>query len=69
MTGFTNARGSVTIKNFFNPDGEVNTSGAIEWFQFEDGRQINALALANAIGVAKATPTSGGFTNIAFNPK
>jgi hypothetical protein len=69
MTGFTNARGSVTIKNFFNPDGEVNTSGAIEWFQFEDGRQINALALANAIGVAKATPTSGGFTNVAFNPK
>ena len=69
MTGFTNARGSVTIQNFFNPDGEVNTSGAIEWFQFEEGSQIDALALASAIGVAKAPPTSGGFTNIAVNPK
>jgi hypothetical protein len=69
LTGFTNARGGVTIQNFFNPDGEVNTSGAIEWFQFEDGRQINALALASAIGVAKAPPTSGGFTNVALNPK
>jgi hypothetical protein len=69
LAGFTNARGNVTIKNFFNADGEVNASGAIEWFQFEDGRHISALSLASAIGVAKATPTSGSFTNIAFNPQ
>jgi hypothetical protein len=69
LAGFTNARGSFTIKNFFNPDGEVNTSGAIEWFQFEDGSHISALSLASAIGVAKATPISGSFTNIAFNPQ
>jgi hypothetical protein len=69
LTGFTNARGGVTIKNFFNPDGEVNTSGAIEWFQFEDGHQISTSALASAIGVATANPTSDSFANLAFNPK
>ena len=69
LTGFTNARGSVTIKNFFNPDGEVNTSDAIEWFQFEDGHQISASALASAIGVAKEAPTSGSLANLAFNTK
>jgi hypothetical protein len=69
LAGFTNASGSVMIKDFFSPDGEVNTNSAIDWFQFEDGYQISALALASAIGVAKATPASGNFTNITFNPK
>lgn len=69
LTGFTNASGSVTIKNFFNSDGDVNTNRAIEWFRFEDGHQISALAMASAIGVANTAATSGGFTSAAFNPK
>jgi Ca2+-binding RTX toxin-like protein len=68
LAGFTNARGSVTLKNFFNTDGEVNTTGAIDWLQFEDGQKFSASALANASGLAKAVQTSSSFTNVAFNP-
>lgn len=68
LAGFTNAKGSITIKDFFKPDGDVNTSGTIEWFKFEDGHQISTLSLAGATGVIKPVSTSSGFTNIAFNP-
>lgn len=63
ITGFKNAKGSVTVKNFFGTDGAVNTTPPIDWFQFDNGSKISASGLLPSIELTRPGSNLGGFLN------
>ncbi|MFM7633550.1 MAG: tandem-95 repeat protein, partial [Betaproteobacteria bacterium] len=63
ITGFRNAKGSVTVKNFFGTDGAVNTTPPIDWFQFDNGSKISASGLLPSIELTRPGSNLGGFLN------